>query len=122
MAESSKDMRATASVRYDAVGPYLDRDAEREVTGPFVRSVLFELYGSEQCARRGVVETADGTVYTLTIRRWNHADTVSGRQMLATQMRAGSEFGRVARDLVEFEKNYIPGDRIREYRAAAAAL
>jgi len=115
-------MRATTDVRHDAVGPYLDRDAEREVTGPFVRSVLFELYGSEQCARRGVAETEDGTVYTLTIRRWNHPDTVSGRQMLATKMRAGSDFGQVARDLVEFEKNYTPGDRIAKYRAAAAAL
>lgn len=108
-------------VRYGVTESFYDREAEREVNG-FTRSVMFRLWGSSQCVERGVGVREDGTVYTLTARRHGHADTVSGRHMIATQMRAGSEFGKVARDLVEFESPYIPGDRITSYREHAQAL
>lgn len=113
------------NITHDTEEIFYDREAGRE-TGPFVRVVLFELPDSVQCARRGVAETDGGTVYTLTVRRPEHADEISvrGRSLvnIATEWRAGTDFGNVARGLVEFERDYIPADMIADYRSVAASF
>ena len=110
---------------WDAAAPYegptlYARHEGREVVGPFVRTVQFRMSAGDSCIARGVMEAADGRLYTWTVRAGKHADR-KGHRRLATLLRSGT-FEENARGLFAFERHRIDPDRIAEYGAQLNAL
>lgn len=113
------------TIRVLTDGTFYDREDGREITGPFVNGVMIPMPESVQCSERGVVETADGTLYTVTVRRPGHGDVIAVRGAelcrIATEWhvwgsKLGSVFGDVARGLLEFEREYVDPARLSQYR------
>lgn len=60
---------------------------------------------STQCAARGVVEMADGTVRIYTIRRPEHADLNGNTRLISEPLR--QSFGVAVARLTQMERDYI---------------
>lgn len=111
-------------------GLYLDRDAETPdgrgayVTSPVVKAWQF-LTLDRLTVTRGVMETADGERYTITLRAPGHGDTGSkGERRLCTRERHGRSLRDLAAGLLDAEirMGNVAPEFVTDLRAEIAEL